>query len=77
MPPSFLFRGCMILNAVRKFLSQPYSAGRETRKDAPMTFPEDHLREKGRVEDHSALSIVVVSVVMIVAAIGSLSFVVA
>lgn len=42
-----------------------------------MTFPEDHVRGVERVEDHSALSIVIVSVAMIGMALASLSFVVA
>lgn len=42
-----------------------------------MTFPEDHLREVERVEDHSAASIVVVSVAMICAALAGLSIVIA
>ncbi|MGI9400198.1 MAG: hypothetical protein ACR2O0_03005 [Rhizobiaceae bacterium] len=41
-----------------------------------MTFPEDHLREVERVEDHSAASIVVVSIAMIGAALAGLSVVV-
>ena len=42
-----------------------------------MTFPEDHVREVKRVEDHSAVSIVVVSLAMIGVALVSLSLVIA
>ena len=42
-----------------------------------MTFPQDHLREGKRVEDHSAISIVVVSIAMIGVALASLSLVIA
>ncbi|MEM7461085.1 MAG: hypothetical protein AAF362_00205 [Pseudomonadota bacterium] len=38
-----------------------------------MTFPEDHLREVEHVEDHSAASIVVVSVAMICAGLAGIT----
>lgn len=38
-----------------------------------MTFPEDHLREVERVEDHSAVSIAVVAVAMICLSLVGLS----
>ncbi|MEZ5872217.1 MAG: hypothetical protein R3D32_10260 [Nitratireductor sp.] len=47
------------------------------RKDSQMTFPDDHIRGVERVEDHSAASIVIVSLVMIGAALASLSAVIA
>ncbi len=42
-----------------------------------MTFPDDHVRGVEHVEDHSAASIVIVSIMMIGAALASLSFVIA
>lgn len=42
-----------------------------------MTFPHDHLRGSERVEDHSAASIVLVSLAMIGAALAGLSLVIA
>lgn len=42
-----------------------------------MTFPEDHVREVKRIENHSAASILVVSLAMIAAALFGLSFVAA
>jgi len=42
-----------------------------------MTFPEDHVRGGERVEYHSAASVVIVSIAMIVAALAGLTFVIA
>jgi hypothetical protein len=42
-----------------------------------MTFPDDHVRGIKRVEDHSAASIIVVSLMMIGAALAGLSAVIA
>jgi hypothetical protein len=42
-----------------------------------MTFPHDHLRGAERVEDHSAASIVLVSLAMIGAALAGLSLMIA
>ena len=42
-----------------------------------MTFPHDHLREVERVEDHSVLSVFIVSVTMIAAALVGVSYVLA
>ena len=42
-----------------------------------MTFPQDHMREVEQVEDHSAASIVIVSLAMIGAALAGLSLVIA
>ena len=42
-----------------------------------MTFPEDHVRGGEHVEDHSAASVVIVSVAMILAALAGLSIVIA
>jgi hypothetical protein len=38
-----------------------------------MFIPEDRMRELRHVEDHSTLSVVIVSVAMIVAALAGLS----
>jgi hypothetical protein len=53
-----------------------YTLADLNRKGPGMTFPEDHLREVERVEDHSALSIFVVNLAMIGAALAGLSFVI-
>jgi hypothetical protein len=45
-------------------------------KGPGMTFPEDHLREVEHVEDHSVLSIFVVNLAMIGAALAGLSIVI-
>lgn len=42
-----------------------------------MTFPRDHLGEAERVEDHSTVSIAIVSLAMIGAALAGLSLVIA
>lgn len=42
-----------------------------------MTFPEDFYREGECVEDHSAVSIVIVSIVMIGAGLAGLSLFIA
>lgn len=42
-----------------------------------MTFPHDHMRDIERVEDHSAASIVLVSLAMIGAALAGLSAMIA
>jgi len=39
-----------------------------------MIFPEDQIREIKRAEEHSLVSVVVVSVAMIAAALVSMSF---
>jgi len=41
-----------------------------------MTFPEDHVNGVERVEDHSAVAVILVSIAMIGAALASLSFVI-
>ncbi|MEC9343599.1 MAG: hypothetical protein VYD64_07105 [Pseudomonadota bacterium] len=42
-----------------------------------MTFPEDHVRGGERVEDHSPISIAVVSIAMIAAALAGLTIIIA
>ncbi len=42
-----------------------------------MIFPEDQIRELRHVENHSTLSVVIVSIVMIGAALAGLSFAIA
>ena len=41
-----------------------------------MTFPEDHLKGLERVEDHSALSILVTSAALIGAALAAIQIVI-
>jgi hypothetical protein len=50
---------------------------RRSKEGKTMTFPHDHLREVERVEDHSAASIVIVSLAMIGAALAGLTAVIA
>ena len=42
-----------------------------------MTFPEDHVRGGEHVEDHSAVSIAIVSIAMIAAALAGLTIIIA
>ena len=49
---------------------------RANKEEPQMTFPDDHIRGLERVEDHSAASIVIVSLVMIGAALASLTAVI-
>ena len=54
----------------------PFMDRRANKEEPQMTFPDDHIRGLERVEDHSAASIVIVSLVMIGAALASLTAVI-